>query len=355
MVQRKRLALINKIEWIAIAWCLLTLVFMALLWSRLVEPEAMLLMRGKWFLMTVLLIVLGRLWPCRLTLYARITAQLIWLSQWYPDTYEFNRIFPNLDHVFAGLEQTIFGCQPSIHFSQLCTGIVWSELFNMGYWSYFPMIIVLVLTIFIKELLGPSQGPSLTLPVGGRISVGGRTPAGVPTVNSLPPTGGAGEGPFITVPSLILISFFIYYLIFIFVPVAGPQFYFQAIGLDAAASGQFPSIGTYFSSHTEMLPSPGDPDGLFCRLVASAHEAGERPTAAFPSSHVGISTIVMILARLHVPRLTWFLLPFYMLLCCATVYIQAHYLIDAIAGLITAPLVLALAGWINSKFIIHNA
>ena len=341
MVQRKRLALINKVEWIAIAWCLLTLVFMALLWSRLVEPEAMLLMRGKWLLMTVLLIGLGRLWPCRLTLYARITAQLIWLSQWYPDTYEFNRIFPNLDHVFAGLEQTIFGCQPSIHFSQLCTGIVWSELFNMGYWSYFPMIIVLVLTIFIKELLGQESKGSM---------VNGHVLLSEGEKWSL-----VNEGPSLTVPSLILISFFIYYLIFIFVPVAGPQFYFQAIGLDAAASGQFPSIGTYFSSHTEMLPSPGDPDGLFCRLVASAHEAGERPTAAFPSSHVGISTIVMILARLHVPRLTWFLLPFYVLLCCATVYIQAHYLIDAIAGLITAPLVLALAGWINSKFIIHNA
>ena len=320
MVQRKRLALINKVEWIALGWCLLTLVLMALLWSRLVEPEAMLLMRGKWLFMTLLLIGLGRLWPCRLTLYARITGQLIWLSQWYPDTYEFNRIFPNLDHVFAGLEQTIFGCQPSIHFSQLCTGIVWSELFNMGYWSYFPMIIVLVLTIFIKELLSPNNSQ-------------------LSTVNCLSTT----------VPSLILISFFIYYLIFIFVPVAGPQFYFQAIGMDAAVSGQFPSIGTYFSSHLEMLPSPGDPDGLFCRLVASAHEAGERPTAAFPSSHVGISTIVMILARLHVPRLTWFLLPFYVLLCCATVYIQAHYLIDAIAGLITAPLVLALANWINEK------
>ncbi len=28
--------------------------------------------------------------------------------------------------------------------------------------------------------------------------------------------------------------------------------------------------------------------------------------------------------------------PFYLLLCCATVYIQAHYLVDALAGLVTA-------------------
>lgn len=34
-------------------------------------------------------------------------------------------------------------------------------------------------------------------------------------------------------------------------------------------------------------------------------------------------------------RLVVILLPFFVFLCCATVYIQAHYLIDAIAGLIT--------------------
>lgn len=31
-----------------------------------------------------------------------------------------------------------------------------------------------------------------------------------------------------------------------------------------------------------------------------------------------------------------FLLPFYLLLCGATVYIQAHYLIDAIVGFVSA-------------------
>ncbi|MCR5820286.1 MAG: phosphatase PAP2 family protein [Bacteroidaceae bacterium] len=321
MVQGKRLALINRVEFVAAAWCLLTLAFMGLLWSRLINPAEMLLMRGEWLLMTVVLVVIGHLWPCRLTMMARITSQLAWLAQWYPDTYEFNRILPNLDHVFAGLEQTIFGCQPSLLFCELCPGKVWSELLNMGYWSYYPMIIVLVLTIFAKETLE-------------------KKPASDPNQLS------------VSVPTLILTSFFTYYLIYNFLPVAGPQYYFQAIGLDAAAAGQFPSIGTYFSSHTEMLPNPGDPDGLFHNLVASAHAAGERPTAAFPSSHIGVSTIVLILARLHVPRLVWFLLPFYVLLCLSTVYIQAHYLIDAIAGLISGPLVLALANCIcNSKLI----
>lgn len=33
------------------------------------------------------------------------------------------------------------------------------------------------------------------------------------------------------------------------------------------------------------------------------------------------------------------MLPFYIFLCLATVYIQAHYLIDAIAGLISAVII----------------
>lgn len=37
-------------------------------------------------------------------------------------------------------------------------------------------------------------------------------------------------------------------------------------------------------------------------------------------------------------RLLYFMAPFYVFLCLATVYIQAHYAIDAIAGLISGTL-----------------
>lgn len=38
---------------------------------------------------------------------------------------------------------------------------------------------------------------------------------------------------------VLVTSFFIYYLIYIFVPVAGPQFYFPAIGIDNVSKGFF--------------------------------------------------------------------------------------------------------------------
>ena len=151
---------------------------------------------------------------------------------------------------------------------------------------------------------------------------------------------------------IILSSFFIYYVIFIFVPVTGPTFYYKAIGLQNVTAGIFPNVHDYFNHHQECLPSPGYTDGIFYHLVEDAKAAGERPTAAFPSSHVGVSTICMLLLwhdRNY--KLLAILAPFYLLLCCATVYIQAHYLIDAIAGFITAVILFAILLRISRKMI----
>ena len=62
---------------------------------------------------------------------------------------------------------------------------------------------------------------------------------------------------------IILASFFIYYVIFIFVPVAGPTFYYKAVGLHNITAGIFPNIHDYFNHHQECLPSPGYTDGIF--------------------------------------------------------------------------------------------
>ena len=66
---------------------------------------------------------------------------------------------------------------------------------------------------------------------------------------------------------VLVTSFFIYYLIYIFVPVAGPQFYFPAIGIDNVSKGIFPAIGDYFNYNQELLPGPGYQHGFFYSLV----------------------------------------------------------------------------------------
>jgi membrane-associated phospholipid phosphatase len=84
------------------------------------------------------------------------------------------------------------------------------------------------------------------------------------------------------------------------------------------------------------MAAPGWKDGFFYHLLDLTHDAGERPTAAFPSSHVGVTTVVILLAlRTRSTRLVLTILPFYVLMCLSTVYIYAHYAIDALAGFIT--------------------
>ncbi|MBS5614461.1 MAG: phosphatase PAP2 family protein, partial [Prevotella buccalis] len=135
---------------------------------------------------------------------------------------------------------------------------------------------------------------------------------------------------------VLVTSFFAYYAIYDLLPVVGPTFYFKAIGLENAAKGIFPSVNDYFNYHQECLVSPGYQEGLFYHLVEDAKAAGERPTAAFPSSHVGIATVCMLLiGHARNRKLLWLLVPFYVFLCLATVYIQAHYVIDAIAGFVS--------------------
>lgn len=290
----QRDSLFLPIEWAAGVYCAITLVLMLLLWGRLVNPWSMLMGRGSWLGVTLAVVLLHRWFPNRWLLFLRIAVQLMWLKQWYPDIFEFNRLMSNMDHVFAACDQALFGCQPALLFSQAVTNHYWCEAFYLGYVSYFPMILVLTLVTFSKS------EPMLK------------------------------ECSFV-----VLVSFFVYYMIYLCLPVAGPQFYFAAVGTEPLTDGVFPAIGTYFSSHTEMLPNPGG-EGLFRMLVESAQASGERPQAAFPSSHIGISTILLLLCARHRLRLGLWLLPLWLLLCCATVYIQAHYVVDAIAGLVSA-------------------
>ena len=244
-------------EWVGMAYLLFTLVVMACVWSQLQNIASML--------------------------------------GWYPDTYELNRTLPNLDHVFAQWEQSLFGCQPSLLFSQKVPYAWFSELMCLGYVSYFPLMLITYLYYFFRRYK-----------------------------------------EFQMAAFVMLSSFFAYYVVFVLLPVTGPQFYYLAVGTEKIAAGIFPNLGDWFLTHSERMAAPGWSDGFCYHLLDITHDAGERPTAAFPSSHVGVTTVIMLLAlRTRSKGLIFTILPFYILMCLSTVYIYAHYAIDAIAGLIT--------------------
>ena len=77
---------------------------------------------------------------------------------------------------------------------------------------------------------------------------------------------------------VVLTAFFIYYVVFVLVPVTGPTFYYKAAGLTNIANGVFPNVHDYFNYYQDCLPSPGYKDGIFYHFVEDAKAAGERPT-----------------------------------------------------------------------------
>ncbi len=195
----------------------------------------------------------------------------------YGETALLNHVFftEDLDPIFINLDEAVFGFQPAIEFSKTFPQVWFSELMNLGYFSYYFMPVVVSLVVYFTERDFAEK-----------------------------------------VVFLIISSFLIYYLIFIVFPVTGPQFYFKP-------------------------PLSGVPvTGIFSRAVKAVQEIGEHPTGAFPSSHVGMALIFLRICRKSSVVMFWILIPFVFLILFATVYIKAHYAVDVIGGILSAPLVL---------------
>lgn len=197
------------------------------------------------------------------------------LSFFYNETALYNSFFSkNLDSHFYNIDQWIFGFQPALEFSKYFNGLIFSELMCFSYMSYYLIIFFTPLILLRKsfELFEYSV-------------------------------------------FIIIVSFIFYYLIFSFLPVIGPQFYFPT------------PLNEFHSS------------GIFGYLLSIIHHYGEVPSAAFPSSHVGIAVIVLILLFKYQKKYFMLFLPLTLMLSLATVYIKAHYFIDVIGGLISAPII----------------
>ena len=203
---------------------------------------------------------------------------------WYPETYYLNEcLFGNLDHVFVGIEEKIFGCQPALEFCKTFPYRWFSELMSFGYFSYFLIVIFIAVYLYFQDK--KSSEKAVFIIVG---------------------------------------SFFLYYILFIILPVVGPQFYFL---------------------NNEV------PDGyLFRYLLETVQSMGEKPTGAFPSSHVGMSLIFLIIIWKYCRRYFIYFVPIVIILIFSTVYIKAHYVIDVIGGAISAPIIYLCTDYIMKKF-----
>ena len=228
---------------------------------------------------------------------------------WYPETFYFNRYFENFDHLLARADFIMFGFQPSLIFSQIYPQHWFSELMNLGYLSFFPLLIITCLYFYHNDRK-------------------------------------YAEFFFFTT----ILAFFLFYLLFLLVPASGPQYYFQLIDNKQISAGIYPSIGDYFSNnYINLRHTP--PSGIFKFCLDLIRNIGERPTGAFPSSHIGNSTLVIILLLVKRKyKLALILLPVYVLLVLSTVYLGAHYFIDVIAGFIAAFIFYGLSVYLYPSF-----
>ncbi len=207
------------------------------------------------------------------------------LSVLYKETASLNQLFfPPIDAHLLELDQKLFGFQPSLVFSEKLNQAFFSELFFMGYFSYYLMPIAILVYLYIKF---PEKIQEFAF--------------------------------------YLIGSFVVYYLFFILVPAYGPQFYFNAPQNQIEAQG------------------------LFGNLIKIIQKNGEAPTAAFPSSHVGIAYIMLIWLHCNKLKLRYFLAPFVFILTFSTIYIKAHWAIDSIVGLFSVALVYPLVTYIYKR------
>jgi membrane-associated phospholipid phosphatase len=269
---------LKPVELALSAYLLFTTVLIVVFYSQIDRPYIHLSFR------ILVLSILGVLITSRQSetiRFFRVFFPFILLGFIYSETDVFNNLFfkDYLDPWFANIESRIFGMQPSIEFSQTIKHPVFAEAMYFGYFSYFLIAIGIPLFIYFK--VGKDEGEHFAF--------------------------------------IIINSFLLYYVIFIFLPVAGPQYYF---------------------SESELKPLNGL---LFESITKFIQHYGERPTGAFPSSHVSICLMLLYGSFRYYRKLLLITVPISIVLILSTVYIRAHYAVDVIAGFTFTPLIYTLS------------
>lgn len=184
----------------------------------------------------------------------------------------------SLDAVFAAADRLLFGFQPSIEFHRaLPDHPLLTETFFFGYFFYFAMMTTGWWLLYLQ----------------------GRYREAVRAL------------------SITTAAFFVMFIFYIFFPVQGPKYYFAEL-----RSVWYRNFDGY----------------LFTAFMRGTFDRLNLAGAAFPSSHVIIAIIALLLNRRYNPPLAVAFLPLTLLLFFSTIYLYAHYVVDVLAGMIVGPL-----------------
>lgn len=181
----------------------------------------------------------------------------------------------SFDTVFASIDYAIFHSQPSVHFHKMVPNNPYiTELFFLGYFFYYALVMAGWWVLYFQNRKSEA-------------------------LHAL---------------QVVTIAFFIHYIFYIFFPVKGPKFFFPEL------------YATWYSEFNGFLITD------FMKGVFNTINIGG---AAFPSSHVALSLISLLLNFRYNRFLGFIFLPLTLLLYASTIFIYAHYVIDVVGGLIS--------------------
>lgn len=217
-------------------------------------------------------------------------------TAFYRETGVLNRMFFEnyLDPELIRVEDRLFGGQPSLWLMERYPWRWLSEVLYAAYFSYYLMIVGVGIALYVRD-----------------------------------------RRQFDHFVGVVSVVFYCCYATYLVLPVVGPRIFYQdwqALGL---ATDALPAVVPAFPEAVRA--------GWFHRLMRGIYDVFEAQGAAFPSSHVAIAWVTAFFSFRYLPRIAWWHGGAAVLLCVATVYCRYHYVIDVVAGVLVAALLLPAA------------
>ena len=221
----------------------------------------------------------------------------------YHETGMLNQMFgPGYwDVHFLKAERWLFGMQPGLELMQRFPSRWLAEVLYAAYFSYYLMIVGMGVALLLRNRREFAH--------------------------------------FISVVSLV---FYVCYTIYIFAPVIGPRIVDLGL-LDVRLAPEVMPA-------TNLDPPASVQRAIFFRFMGWIYEHFEAPGAAFPSSHVAVAICTLYFSFRYLRSVRWAHLIVVAVLCVATVYGRYHYVVDVVAGILTAAALIPLANWLYFKF-----
>jgi len=221
----------------------------------------------------------------------------------YSETGQLNQMLYTgyLDPHFLRLEQWLFGWQPGLELMNRFPSRWLSEVLFASYFSYYLMIGGVGLALLLRN-----------------------------------------RRQFAHFVSVVSFVFYVCYLIYIFTPVVGPRILCRGVITTPLPPDVVPS--------SPVVTPDSVAGGIFFRIMDWIYAHFETPGAAFPSSHVAIAACTVYFSFRYLRPIRWVHLVIVVLLCVATIYGRYHYVVDVVAGGLTAGLLIPFGNRLFFKF-----